>query len=210
MFAFSQMNRRLTLVPTGDLRPWTEQHLSEAEAIAIVNEAADLRPIWNADKLANYLGLTYRDRTACKIKTIGACDFAKRFRTAQRKHKKRMAQEKRRRALGMRPQCESLSATKPWEKEGMSRATWYRQNKARMRRETVLYPITFLIPEDRPVSPARGAGLSEVGFASKQARGLPSSRTATTMAADDYGSLPMELRLMALGLPLPEPQRAAA
>ena len=92
----------------------------------------------------------------------------------------------------------------------MSRATWYRKNKARMRRETVLYPVTFLVPEDRPVSPARGAGLAEGGFASKQARGLPSSRTATTMTAPDYVSLPLELRLMALGLPWAAEDRKAA
>src|SRR5262249_46209107 len=34
-------------------------------------------------------------------------------------------------------------ATQPWRELGMSRATWYRQNKARMRRETVSSAITF-------------------------------------------------------------------
>jgi hypothetical protein len=58
----------------------------------------------------------------------------------------------------------------------------------------------FLISEDRPVSPEGGAELSERGFASKKARGLPSSQTATTMAADAHEALPTELRLLALGL----------
>jgi hypothetical protein len=61
----------------------------------------------------------------------------------------------------------------------------------------------FLSSEDRTVS----TGLSERVFDPKQEkkkRGLPSSQTATTMAADRYvtahSSLPLELRFLALGL----------
>jgi hypothetical protein len=84
----------------------------------------------------------------------------------------------------------------------MSRAAWYRRNKARRDGETTLSAAIFLSSEDRPVSPEGEAGLAERGFASKKARGYPSSQTATTLAADGYGSLPIELRLLALGLPL--------
>jgi hypothetical protein len=58
--------------------------------------------------------------------------------------------------------------------------------------------------DDKPVPPERGERESERGFASKEASGLPSSQTATTMAADVHATLPMELRFLALGLPMPE------
>jgi hypothetical protein len=50
----------------------------------------------------------------------------------------------------------------------------------------------------------------ERGFAPKEARGFPSSQTATTMAADRYVSLSLELRLAALCLPMPENLARAA
>src|SRR5262249_16211891 len=60
--------------------------------------------------------------------------------------------------------------------------------------------LTFFLVEDRPVTPAGVEGLSERGFASKKARGLPSSQTATITAFDVHATLPAELRLLALGL----------
>jgi hypothetical protein len=53
-------------------------------------------------------------------------------------------------------------------------------------------------------------GLAERGFASKKARGLPSSQTAITLAADVYETLPLELRFAALCLPMPENLARAA
>jgi hypothetical protein len=84
----------------------------------------------------------------------------------------------------------------------MSRRTWYR-NKQRTLKGTSVSAANFLSIEDRPVPLEGGAGLSERGFASKKARGLPSSQTATTIAADVHASLPLELRLLALCLPVP-------
>jgi hypothetical protein len=103
----------------------------------------------------------------------------------------------------MRPQSESLSRLKPWEVEGVCRRTWERRrNKTATAAVATLSAPIFLSSKDRPATPEGGAGLAERGFASKEARGYPSSQTATTMAADRYGSLPIELRLLALGLPL--------
>src|SRR5262249_35473578 len=144
MLAFQQMNQRLTEFPVANLLPmyWTNARLSEAEAIAIVDEAASFGPIRNPDKLARYLGLTYSVRTVCRIKTIGSIDVSKRARTLMRKRKDKRYRESKRRTAGMRPQSESLSATQPWKELGMSRATWYRRNKAGMRRETTLSAVT--------------------------------------------------------------------
>jgi hypothetical protein len=108
--AFETMNRRLMVLPTGNTAPWTKAALSQAEVIAIFDGAAE-RPIWNPDKLAKYLGLTYAHRTQLRIRTIGACDVSKRQRKLKRKYKDYKAKRERRRSLGMRPQFESLSRT---------------------------------------------------------------------------------------------------
>jgi hypothetical protein len=80
----------------------------------------------------------------------------------------------------------------------MSRAAWYRRNKARRKGDTTLSAAIFLSSEDRPVS-----GLSERCCRTEEIKikkELPSSQTATTSAADVYSVLPLELRLLALGL----------
>jgi hypothetical protein len=174
--------------------------LTEAQASAITKEASIIRKCWSADNLARFLGVTYDQRQALRLTTIGSVNVKKRAREELRKRRDRVAKEQKRRALGMRPQSESLSATKPWKKLGMSRAAWYRRNKYRSSGETTLSAAIFLSTEDRPVSPEGGAGLAERGFASKKARGLPSSQTATTMVAGAHEALPTELRLLALGL----------
>jgi hypothetical protein len=199
--------------------------ISEAEASEITEEASITRKHLSADNLARFLGVTYAQRQALRLTTIGSVNVGKRARKEMRKRSDRLAKEAKRRAAGMRPQSESLSATKPWRELGMSRAAWYRRNKARRKGETTLSAAIFLSSEDRPVSPEGGAGLSERGFASKEettrpkaappkaatkARGFPSSQTATTMAADRLESSPVELRLLALCLPMPENLARAA
>jgi hypothetical protein len=193
--------------------------ITEAAAIAIADEAAEIPHCWKADRLAKCLGVTYAQRQQLGLTTIGSVDIGKRARKELRKRRTRLRKKRMRRARGMRPQSESLSATRPWRELGMSRSTWYRRNKPGTSPGTTLSAAIFLSCEDRPVPLARGAtGLSERGFASREARcpakrgapkaqyqittGHPSSQTATTLAADGYGSLPIELRLLALGLPL--------
>src|SRR5262245_23069013 len=133
--------------------------ITEAEASAITEEASITREHRTADNLAEFLRVTYEQRQSLHLTTIGSVNVKKRARKELRKRRDRIAKERKRRALGMRPQSESLSATKPWEKLGMSRAAWYRKNKARSRRETTLSTAIFLSSEDRPVSPARRPGL---------------------------------------------------
>jgi len=184
--------------------------ISEAEASAILEEASITRKHLSADNLARFLGITYAQRQALHLTTIGSIDVGRRARKELRKRRDRMAKEAKRRACGLRPQSGSLSATQPWREEGMSRATWYRQNKARIRRETTLSAAIFLSSEDKVVSPKREEGPSEGRFAPKEGRGSPSSQTAATMAVDRLESLPVELRLMALCLPMPENLARAA
>jgi hypothetical protein len=182
--------------------------ITEAEASAITEEASITRKHLTADNLARFLGVTIVQRTALGLTTIGACNFSKRARKQQRKHRDRMAKERKRRASGVlsRAEYEANSMAAKARAEGVSRMTIYRRRKraaeqAKNRPDvTGVSAAIFLSCEDRPVTPAGVEGTSERGFASKKARGLPSSQTATTMAADAYAPLPLELRLLALGL----------
>jgi hypothetical protein len=79
----------------------------------------------------------------------------------------------------------------------------------------------FLLPEDELASARTAEGSSTLKEASKSgersaphgavaSEPLPSSQTVTMMAVDVHGSLPVELRLLALGLPLPDEMKMAA
>jgi hypothetical protein len=87
----------------------------------------------------------------------------------------------------------------------MSRRTWYRRNKTRTGTSgTTLSAAIFLSSEDKPVPPEGGAGLSERGCRPEDKQGDLRLATATTLAADVYATLPLELRMAALCLPMPE------
>lgn len=82
-----------------------------------------------ADPLGRLLSLTTDERTLLGIRTIGAIDKPKSKRKADRKMKDREYQRQKRLEKGAKPRSRSLSALKPWEEAGVSRATWYRQHK---------------------------------------------------------------------------------
>src|SRR5215831_1852053 len=106
--------------------------VTEAEASAITKEASITRKHLTADNLARFLGVTYEQRQALRLTTIGSVNVGKRARKELRKRKDRFYQKRRRRERGARPQSESLSQTQPWSELGMSRRTWERRrNKAR-------------------------------------------------------------------------------
>jgi hypothetical protein len=146
--------------------------ITEAEASAITEEASITRKHLTADNLARFLGVTYEQRQALRLTTIGSVNVKKRARKEIRKARDRRAKERKRRASGMRPQSESLSATQPWRDLGMSRRTWYRQNKTRTGTDgTTLSAAILLSSEDRPVPPEGGKGLSERDFVPKKKKG---------------------------------------
>jgi hypothetical protein len=105
--------------------------LTEAEAAQVVADANQLKPIHGTDKLGRYLRLTDAVRTRIGITTIGGYDVSKHQRTLRRKQRARERQARLRRKRGARPRSQSLSQTKPWEVEGISRTVWYeRRQKA--------------------------------------------------------------------------------
>jgi hypothetical protein len=87
--------------------------------------------IWGkAQEVGNILSLTAKERTMWKITTIRACDQTAKQAAVTRKAKKRDREQARRKAAGATPRRLSLSQTKPWEDEGISRRTWERHRDA--------------------------------------------------------------------------------
>jgi hypothetical protein len=143
--------------------------LTAADAEAILEEESISRRYMSADNLARFLGVSYPQRQALGLTTIGAIDVGKRARLELRKRKDRLAKERKRRAAGARPQAQSLSRTEPWKAEGISRASWYRR-----RRETVSSTADSFSTADEVVS-----------LATSQASGRPRGTVAAATVAPD-------------------------
>jgi hypothetical protein len=181
--------------------------ITEAKAAAIIEEASITRKHLTADNLARFLGVTHQQRQALRITTIGSVDVGKRARKELRKRHDRLAKERKRRASGARAHSEWLSRTKPWEAMNISRRTWERhRNKARDANSSA---AIFLSGDDRLASTERKRE-SERRCRAEEKKEDFRLATATTLAADRYGSLPLELRLAALCLPVPENLARAA
>ena len=104
------------------------------EAEHVIAEAEATPKAIKSDALACYLRLDYDTRQLLGITMIGAYDANKRERRRRRKERDRLDKERRRRERGAKLRSEyegaSKSRTKPWAAEGISRAKWYRRQKA--------------------------------------------------------------------------------
>jgi hypothetical protein len=117
------------------------------DAILEANPARRMK----ADTLARRLHVSDAERTRLHIWTIGAYDVPRAMRIERRKENRRLAAKARREANGGSPREQSVSRTKPWEAEGVSRATWYRRQAG----ETNTRPrVSSLIPCHEFVSPS--------------------------------------------------------
>jgi hypothetical protein len=186
------------------------REITEGDAAAVIDEAAITRKCWKADPLARFLGVTYLQRKAIDLRTIGSINVRKRARKELRKLADRRRAERKRRARGVRRRQEyleanSLSATKPWEKLGMSRRTWERH---RNKNDASPSATILLTLKDRPASPSPVKGLSEEKVSPKSGAKVISLST-DPLAADRHAALPLELRMAALCLPLIEMRMAA-
>lgn len=112
--------------------PW----LGDEERDAIIDRTVGNRQVWKADELGQRLRLTKEVRKMLGITTIGAIDETKAERMKQRRAYQREHKTKVRRAKGATPRSESKSARKPWVAEGVSRASWYRQQRRLRQPET--------------------------------------------------------------------------
>jgi hypothetical protein len=125
-----------------EMRRWCarwapEVPMDEVDMIAIRAAAEPYR--FKADTIAVNLAVTDTERTSLGLTTIGAKDRLQPQRELDRAQRKRerdkSSAERRRRREGALPRAEyeakSLTQTKPWLAEGISRRTWERQKYKR-------------------------------------------------------------------------------
>jgi hypothetical protein len=83
----------------------------------------DPRYRFTTETIIELLGITEAEMRACRFRHLVSPEI--------RREQRREAEAQRRRTAGARSRAEyearSLAALRPWESEGISRATWYRQ-----------------------------------------------------------------------------------
>ncbi len=102
-----------------DTRAWRERESGRIGR----HHYAPMRP----DKIGELLGVTDATREAAQAWNIGTRGGSRAARAKAAMERNRLRDERRRRAAGAAPQAESISRTKPWEDDGISRRTWYRR-----------------------------------------------------------------------------------
>lgn len=109
--------------------PW----LTLGEQREMISSAIANARAWKADQLAWRYRVTREERTMLGLTTIGAVDHAKAARTKRRRERERQRKAMKRREAGAVPRNEyeagSTRSSRPWDLEGVSRATWYRRQK---------------------------------------------------------------------------------
>jgi hypothetical protein len=125
---------------------------------AMIDRARAKPQRWRADTMAEVLNVTDEERTRLKTWTIGAVDCDKDQRAARRREKNRLAKEARRRADGALPRAQSLSQTKPWEAEGISRRQWERRRMSQLRVQHISAPTVPAFATSVPEAPLSDAG----------------------------------------------------
>jgi hypothetical protein len=156
--------------------PWMDAD-EALQVIDEINRTPDYLRKPKARSLGEKLRLLNHERQALGIRTIAPVDMTDEQMEEQRKAKKRARQLRRRRAKGSKPReiylANSLTKDKPWEADGVSRATWFRR---RSQRETGPCPIKLtnnrhtLVSSVELESQKRGLPMKEEGDKKKRAR----------------------------------------
>jgi hypothetical protein len=112
-------------------RRWAPS-LTEAELDQLVADTVTSNKRWTHDQCAAVLEITVRDRQAHGFRFLGADDDPNyKLRDAEQRAKAAKRERKYRAANGAKPrtvyEANSLSRTRPWEQEGISRRTWERR-----------------------------------------------------------------------------------
>jgi len=163
--------------------PWANARAGEIIR-PILNTLVRRRHDLHADKLARLLHVSFNEREMLGLNTIGACDIPPEIRRAIVKNRKRKRDRARQAAIreaeGRQNRTsyegESLSRTKPWEAEGISRRTWYRRRGTGLSRVEIYTKGDTLVPTATVVSlahPSKGSPLSPGHFGSVSANVEP-------------------------------------
>lgn len=112
--------------------PWMDTPEAYELVEAVLRKPDYIRKI-KADDLGKLINLTYAERKKLGIRTIAPADLTpeefEEKRKERRKEKESARQTRRRRKAGAKSRTASLAHVKPWEREGISRATWYRRRE---------------------------------------------------------------------------------
>lgn len=104
--------------------------LRDAEIETILAEARDRadrgRLLLTAAELGGMVRLTLEERERLGIKMVRPAGMSDAEFEAYRRRRKIAKDRLRRRQAGAKPRAQSLAETRPWEAEGVSRATWFR------------------------------------------------------------------------------------
>lgn len=146
---------------------FTEDEIAEA-----IEQGEQRNSLASADRLAEILGLEYADRQRLAIRTIGAVDLDKRRRAIERNERKRerdrirVAIKRRKRGAISREEylAESLSRSRPWEREGISRRTWERRRVASQSPPHIESPSDTLATTgtEQPLAPRQLAAIIDL------------------------------------------------
>lgn len=97
--------------------------VSDAIEAAFRNDPPPLR----ADTLAELLNMRNDERTVLSLRTIGAVDFKKADRQAERKRRDAAYRLVKRSEEGATPRAQSAGQREPWKALNLSRQTYYRR-----------------------------------------------------------------------------------
>jgi hypothetical protein len=143
----------------------------------IVRKVAAKPRRFKADTLGSILNVSYAERCAARLTTIGCYDVPKAERTKRRRQRDRERKQLRRRKNGaisrMQYLANAISRKKPWSVEGISRRTWYRRRNQLPAWHKSVHTTLVFSALDR---------LVPVGFAS----GLPPAPARASRASLTY------------------------
>jgi len=138
--------------------PW----MGEDEIALLLDQITAYPRQWKAESLGCLLRVTTAEWRLLDLRTIAPADMTKQERTQERKLRGRLRKRLRRRAMGKDTRAEylaanSISRTRPWEAEGISRKTWYKRRKqaANGRGDKSVPHIDSLNAADTPVTPGK-------------------------------------------------------
>jgi hypothetical protein len=188
--------------------------MTDAEASAISQEAAGFHKAMTADEVALELGVTWAQRQTLGFRTIGAKNMLREARREIRRVRKKIANQKRRRAAGRRLREEyeatSLSRVQPWKALNMSRRTWERhRNKARV--ASVNPALLASTAGDKTIDASANPALLLITAGYTPASAGVETHTVSSFSNESacsdspvagfiHGSMSLEARHLALGL----------
>jgi hypothetical protein len=121
--------RTAAFLPDDRREQWLKRHAGWMDA-STRDYILRLGPYWySPQSLGDRLELYDEGRERCRAWSIEAIDVNEEQRRMINKEKDRKRKENRRRKDGAMPREQSLSRTKPWEAEGISRSTWERRRR---------------------------------------------------------------------------------